>query len=167
MKRLLLVAFATALLGGCAGTPAVTTTPTTAATTPTTAPPSPVTSPLASIASLTAADAAASIAEAQAATPPDTEWVSCVTYVQANQAALTGNLTNGPMPVGVLSAAEKARLAVLGLGSTLSPVNKTAFETACGPLLISIQNSGLTLANELTALVGAIAIKGGALAAIP
>ena len=164
MKTLLPTILAVALLGGCAGTPAVTTAPSGTAATTTIAPPTPA---LPSISALTSADIAASIAEANAATPPDTQWSNCMTYVQANLGAIQGNVINGPLPVGVLSAAEKARLGLLGLNSTLSPVSKTAFENACGPLVMDTQNQALSLANELAALMGAVAIKGGALAALP
>lgn len=151
VKKLIIPAvLAAALLGGCANS---------GTGTASTATVSPV--------KFVSNDIANSIAEAKAANPPDTQWINCMTYVQKNLNTLQGSVNNAPAPTGVLSAAELARLAVINLNSGLSPTSKVAFEDACGPLVMDMQNQALSLGAEFTTAMGALAIKNGALAALP
>lgn len=157
LHRAVLSGIALFALAGCAGQTVTTTTPATATspavtTTTTTAMPS--------LASITQNDLAQAIAEAQAATPPDTEAVMCYTYLRDNLALLNGQIGATQAPVGVVSAFETARLAVNNINGALSPAAKTAFQIACAPLGQSIRDAGLTLASQVTALVGALGMAG-------
>jgi hypothetical protein len=125
--------------------------------------------PLTTVTMFTAADLAQAIHEAQQATPPDTEAVACFQFIQANLTTLNGQAGNVQTPAGVFSAFETANLALNGAGSALSPLNKTAAETACGPLALHVQNAAVSVAQEVAALLGVLGIKVAvpALAAVP
>jgi hypothetical protein len=102
----------------------------------------------------TQADLTTAIAQANAAVPPDTETVSCFTYLSGQLTALQGQLgTSAPTTVGAAVAFETARLALNNANSLIAPTSKTALETACGPLAMSVTNQGLTFVNEASALV--------------
>ena len=109
-------------------------------------------------------DLAAAIAKANAATPPDTEFTNCVTYLQTNGSPLLAQLggATAPLcsaPICPATAFESARLGLMGIGSALSPTSRTAFETTCGPLDMSIRNQTLTAAAAVAALLAKLGVK--------
>ena len=115
--------------------------------------------PIADFNTFTQADLTQAIQEAQTASPPDTEAVACFQFISANLTSLQGQLSGVQAPVGVFSAFETANLALNSTASTLSPVNKVAAETACGPLAQHVVNQTLNTAATLASLLGTIGIK--------
>jgi hypothetical protein len=121
------------------------------------------------------ADAAAALKLAAAATPaPDTEFSNCLSYLQGAGAPLVAQLgtVGTPLcsaPVCALSAFEKGRLSLMGGLNMASPTSKTALETACGPLDLSIRNQAMTAGAEAAALLAVLGVRVAvpALAAAP
>jgi hypothetical protein len=152
IARLAILATAAALLAGCTPPPATTATsamPTAATTIP---------AAMATIASFTQTDLTAAINMAQAATPPDTEAVSCFSYISGNLTTLQGQVSGATAPVGVFSGFEAANLALGTANGGMSTASKTALEVACGPLAAHVVNTGASMVSEVTTLLGQVGI---------
>ena len=132
---------------------------TTPAATSPVAPTGTASNPIADFNTFTQADLTQAIQEAQTASPPDTEAMTCFQFISANLTSLQGQLNGVHAPAGVFSAFETANLALNNTASTLSPVNKVAAETACGPLAQHVANQTLSTAATIASLLGAIGIK--------
>lgn len=141
MKRLLLPALA--VLAGCA------------APAPKTVTPSSVTT---GIAAFTQADLANAIAIATAAGPAGTEIVACFSFLQSQIALLQAAQNASPTPtVGAATAFTVADLALDSAVQTVGGVTQGALETACGPLVLHVENRGMTVAAQISALAALFA----------
>jgi hypothetical protein len=158
IARLAILATAAALVAGCTPPPATTAaaSATSTAATPTAA--TTIPAAMATIASFTQADLTAAINMAQAATPPDTEAVTCFSYISGNLTTLQGQVGGATAPVGVFSGFEAANLALGVANGGMSTASKTALEIACGPLAAHVVNTGESMVSEVTTLLGQVGI---------
>lgn len=108
-----------------------------------------------SIADVTHRDLQVAIQIAQVQTPPDTQGVACFSYLDSRLTVLQGQVSGVIPPAGVISAFEAAHVGVNRVQSGISPANRAALETACGPYLMNTLGG----INALLRQFGATAIR--------
>jgi hypothetical protein len=136
-------------------------------TTPASSAPVAPTAVATAVQTLLAADIAQMLQEANAATPPDIQAINCATFLQTNMNALNGQLGAMQKPAGILSALEAGNLALSNAANGLSPAMRTAAENACAPYAQHIVGNGLTVAQDIAAILAPLGVKIAVPATIP
>jgi hypothetical protein len=108
--------------------------------------------------SFTSSDLTNAIAIATAAGPAGAPIVQCFSYLNSQLALLQSQTsqTNASM-VGIATTFTIADLALANVNNALSPGAQTAYNMACGPLVLSVQNQGLTFQAQIAALAALVA----------
>lgn len=93
---------------------------------------------LSKLASFTHNDFQKAIKIAQAAQPPDTEGVSCFTFLDGLLTTLDTLRTTAIAPDGVVSTFEAGHVGVAYIQNGLSADQRAKLEQACGPYLLNV-----------------------------
>jgi hypothetical protein len=131
------VSMAAALVvAGCTVPPAPAAAPTTGASSTST--PATANGPLAKLATFTHDDFRTAIKIAQAQQPPDTEAVSCFTFLDGLLTNLDTIRATAIPPDGIVSTFEAGHVSVAFIQNGLSADQRVKLEQACGPYLLNV-----------------------------
>jgi hypothetical protein len=146
-------------LAGCATKTITTTTTPPGSTTPVTTTTTVTTNPVQNLAQFTVGDLQNAIALATAAGTapgqPGYTIVPCFTFLEGQVNALNSSgAAPAPGTAGLATAFTVADIAAYNVNNALSPAQQAAFDMACGPLVLQVQNQGMAFGAQIAALGG-------------